>query len=418
MPGKQNRESSALQPNCTYSAITPAAAQPTSKPRFHTGPTRSRLAVAILCPLLLLLNGCAYYMYRGGASRSARSGADTSTNAGIRQWSYPVGLGQNRFPYGPLVGFTSIPGGIFVGDLFGNISSISTNGLSAWTYPTGGIGATPNAVGIDGSVYALNSATLYAVSSSGVLEWTFSPPQGLSPANLAIARDGTIYTGDQCGFGNYARNCNFYTPTISPAVSEDGTIYSGVIYGSAPPSGVMFALNSAGGLIWNETNYVGTPAIASYGILYVLSLDQTQLYALNTSGSLLWQVTDTMIPDQFTLPAISPLGTVYVGTAFAGLWAIDSMGNVLWKTTLDGNSNFFAPPSIGGDGTIYIAYTSLYAVNPGPPPSVKWSTPLCGGEADVYAGRDEPVIGLDGTIYMILDGVSANVPPCPLEAFH
>jgi hypothetical protein len=41
---------------------------------------------------------------------------------------------------------------------------------------------------------------------------------------------------------------------------------------------------------------------------------------------------------------------------------------------------------------------------------------LCGGEG-VYAGLDEPEIGLNGTIYMILDGyTSGEQAPCSLQA--
>jgi outer membrane protein assembly factor BamB len=368
-------------------------------------------------------------MYRQGQTRTGHSGIDTSSNAGTLQWSLNLGWGQNQFPFGPLIGFTpsNSSGGIFMGDLFGNLYSISTNGTVAWSLPLpGGIGATPSAIGVDGTVYAAQSGgSLFAVGSDGVLKWTYSPPGGLSRTDLNIASDGTIYTGNQCGvfyalnpdgtvkwtFSAFQRDCSFYTTEISPAIGSDGTIYGGVNYGTQ--GGVLFALSSSGTLLWKSTSFIGTPAIAPSGNIYVLSLDREHLYVLNSGGILLWQV-NAPYQQEFTLPAIASDNTAYVGTAGAGLWAIDSTGFTKWKATPGGNTYFFAPATIGGDGTIYVAYTSLLAVNPDS--SLKWSTNLCSGIGG-YAGSDEPVIGGDGTIYMILDGPGTN-GPCPLQAFH
>jgi outer membrane protein assembly factor BamB len=428
MPGKQNPLSSALESNFTYAATTPAAIPDKYRAQASKYPFRqaaSRLALVILCPLLVALSGCAWPMYRNGATRTGRSAIDTSSNTGTLQWSFNFGLGQNVFPYGPVVGYTSLSGGIFVGDLLGNIYSISKGGTLAWTYSTGAVAATPNAVGIDGSVYAVQSGaggTLFAVSSAGVPEWTFAPPGGLSTADLAIARDGTIYVGNLCGvlyalnpngsikwkYSGFSKDCNLYTPTTSPAVGADGTIYAGV-------PGVLFALTSGGTFLWDSNAFAGKPAVAPSGLIYVLSEDYLHIYALNSVGVLQWQVT-TAFGQEFSLPAIAPDSSFYVGTAGAGLWAVDSTGTVKWQTSPNGQAYFFAPPTIGGDGTIYVAYNSLFAVNPDS--TLKWSTPLCKGEEGVVAGSDEPVIGLDGTIYMVLDLYAGDVPPCPLEAFH
>jgi outer membrane protein assembly factor BamB len=393
-------------------------------------PKISTLGLAASCLLLFILTGCQWSMYRQGQTRSGRSGIDTSSNTGTLQWSLNLGWGQNQFPFGPLIGFTpsNSSGGIFMGDLYGNLYSISTNGTVAWSISLpGGIAATPNAIGVDGTVYAAQSGgSLFAVGSDGVLKWTYSPPGKLSRTDLNIATDGTIYTGNQCGvfyalnpdgtvkwtFSAFQRDCSFYTTLISPAIGSDGTIYGGVDYGYNQ-GGVLFALSSSGTLLWQSTTFVGTPTVASSGDLYVLSLDREHLFVLNSAGVLQWQV-DAPYQQEFTLPAIGWDNTAYLGTAGAGLWAIDYTGVIKWKANPGGNMYFFAPPTIGGDGTIYIAYTSLLAVNPDS--SLKWSTNLCSGIGG-YAGIDEPVIGGDGTIYMILDGPGTQ-GPCPLQAFH
>ena len=413
-----------------FNAIANSLSEIEAKPSDRLHSIASRIAFMSSCLVLLFLTGCAWPMYRQGQTRSGRSGIDTSANTGTLLWNYNVGYGQNRLPLGPMVGLTGSSGGIFLGDLYGQIYSISTDGSLAWSVPlSGGIGAAPNAVGIDGSVYAPQpGGTLFAVSSSGTPTWTFAPSGGLSPADLAVATDGTIYTGNQCGvfyalnpdgsikwsYSGFQRDCNqFYTPTIFPAAGGDGTIYGGVNYGNS--TGVLFALSSSGSLIWRTSAFVGTPSIASSGMIYVISLDGQHLFALNSGGVLQWQV-NAPYQNKFTLPAIASDGTVYVGTAGAGLWSIAPTGIVNWQATPGGNRYFFAPPTIGGEGTIYIAYTSLLAVNPDS--SLKWSTSLCGGEG-VYASLDEPEIGLNGTIYMILDGyTSGEQAPCSRQAFQ
>jgi outer membrane protein assembly factor BamB len=381
-------------------------------------------------------------MYRQGASRTGRSGIDTSSNTGTVQTCYNVGLGQNQFPYGPVLGYTQLSGGIFLGDLFGTIYSISTNCTLAWTYPTGAPGATPNAVGLDGNVYAVQSGgPLFAINSNGVLLWTFAPTGGMSNASLAIDQDGTIYGGSQCGvfyalnpngsvkwhYDGFQKDCpGSYNPIISPAVA--GAAVGGVptIYSGVP--GVLFALTSSGSLLWQSTIYTGTPAVAPNGNIYVVSPEGQNIYALNSAGALQWQVpaqaSSSGTTANFSLPAIAPDSSLYVGTAGLGLWRIDSSGTIQWQATPNGYASFFGPPTIGGDGTIYTSSSctssicgsgNLFAVNSNS--TLKWSTILCGGEP-VDAFRDEPVIGLDGTIYMILDGYTSSVPTCPLEAIH
>jgi hypothetical protein len=393
-----------------------------------------RLMSGTLSGLLLLLSGCQWDMYRGGLSRDGQSTVNTSGNKGSLEWSCCDVVGQNTYPFGPVIGVaSSTGGGIFIGDIYGNVYSINPAGKVVWTTATNSIGATPNAVGIDGDALVLNG-DMFDVSESGV-QWTFAPPTmvPLSTANLAVDLNGTIYTGDECGVfyalnpngtinwqftGFEARPCNSqaFSPTITPAVSADDTIYTGIETQTFPQySGVLFSLSSSGTLNWSTDTYVGTPAVFPNGNILVRSLDTSTLYALNSSGALQWELSAGE-GQNFTLPAIASNNTVYVGTAFDGLWSISPSGTVIWKASPDGNSNFFAPPTIGGDGTIYIAYTSLYAVNPNG--TTKWSAPLCNGNQSIFAENDEPVIGNGGVVYMLIDGFTGDVDSCPLQAFN
>src|SRR5215469_1097007 len=393
----------------------------------------SILMIAFLISLMLVTSGCGWPMYRQGAARAGRSGIDTSSNTGTVQTCYNFGLGQNQFPYGPLLGYTGGTGGIFLGDLSGNIYSISTDCTLAWMYPTGAPAATPNGVGLNGDVYATQSGgTLFAINASGGLDWSFAPTGGMSNAELAIGQDGTIYGGSQCGvfyafnpngtvkwkYTGFQKDCpGSFNPIISPAVSgatvgAEATIYSGV-------PGVLFALTASGSPLWHSTTFTGTPAVAPNGNIYVTSQYGQNIYALNSAGVLQWQLTAPGT-QTFSLPAIAPDSSLYVGTAGGGLWWIDSNGKIKWQVTPNGYAYFFSPPTIGGDGTIYAVSActticeaaNLFAVNPSG--TLKWSATLCGGQTGVDAARDEPVIGLDGTIYMTLD-LFTTLTTCPLE---
>lgn len=414
-----------------------------SPSRQETCLSRSRLGLAVPCLLLVLITSCAWPTYRQNPARTGRSSINTSSNTGTLQWSYSLGFGQNQLPFGPVVGITSpTQGGIYLGDLLGNLYSLTPAGNLAWmiTLPNG-IAATPNAVGSDGTIYVLaptQNGELYAVSPSGNLNWTFSPPGGPSRADLAVYTNCTaaagcqsaIYVGNQCGvlyalnsdgsvrwtFGTFQRDCSLYTPTTSPAIAADGTIYAGIVDNINDGTGVLFALNSGGTLLWSTTAYgAGTPAVdGNSGNIYVRSFDLQHLYAFNSAGALQWKV-DAPYQVDFSLPAIAADGTVYIGTTGQGLWAFNSNGTIKWQASPGGQS-YVETPTIGGDGTIYASTIlgSLLAINPDS--TLKWSTTLCGG-AGGTPFDNEPVIGLDGTIYMILE-YSSNEAPCPLEAFH
>jgi len=405
----------------------------------------NRLKLAIPCLLLSLFTGCAWPVYRGNPGRTGRSGIDTSSNQGDRQWAFHTGFGPQDSVSGPVVGITSpTTGGIYVGDLGGILYSVTPAGKLAWKISLPVLNsASPNAIGTDGTVYvADNFGSLYAVSSTGTLEWSFPIPGGLSPAKIATFTDctpaagcqTTIYTGNHCGvfealdsggnvkwtFSAFQRSCRVDTPTISPAIASDGTIYSGVAYAEPPgTTGQLFALNSNGTLIWSSTAYAGTPAIdPNSGILYVVSLDRLHLYALNSQGVLEWQFD---APQMLTLPAIASDGTIYVGSWGSGLWALNPNGTTKWQTQLP--LYFDSPPIIGGDGTIWIIEGLhppeqlgwLWAFQPDSTAAIYELT--CEGNGGDLGGN-EPVIGTDGTIY-VQDYVQySGGSSCPLEAFQ
>lgn len=392
--------------------------------RFRPLSSQIKLLPILIC--VALTSGCNWVMYRGNALRNGRAVTDTSKLTGTVFWSVSSpGFGYFYIPSGPVVGSGPT---IYAGGLDGNLYAFKSDGSLKWTYSTGITpGAVLTAAGIaqDGTVYATNGA-VFAVSSSGTLKWKFVLPGPGIPFEPAIASDGTLYFGDQCG-GIYA-----LTPTGSvkwvfteyqspgciegisdgdpigpaPAIAADGTIYAWV-----QNANVLVALTPAGSLKW-IAGFSGDPVVgATTGTIYLR--DGNHLTALNPDGSFKWQIN---VISYFSQPALGTDGTIYLGTNEQGLLAINPDGTVKWTYRSD---LAFVTPTIGGDGTIYVPAldTVLHAVDPNG--TVKWTMDWS-SVTTCAVNFNEPAIGPDGTVYIIPDNGGSGFcnPVGPLIAVH
>jgi outer membrane protein assembly factor BamB len=155
---------------------------------------------------------------------------------------------------------------------------------------------------------------------------------------------------------------------------------------------------STGKLKWKFVTggYVGSPAVAADGSVYVCSGDGN-LYAVDQTGSAKWQVPNGVQPDFGPPdPVIGPDGTIYFGSSDGKLYAVDSAGHVKWSfATGPGEDGFHivSSPAVGSDGTLYAAALdgNLYALDPDG--SLRWT-------AAIDARAVAPTIGPDGAIYI------------------
>ncbi len=130
-----------------------------------------------------------------------------------------------------------------------------------------------------------------------------------------------------------------------------------------------------------------SPAISPDGTIYIGSSDH-KLYAFNADGSIKW--TNRLEWAVGNSPAIGSDSTVYVGN-FNKLYAFNSDGSIKWTNRLKGT---IKSPAIGTNDIVYIGSLSdkiLYALTNG---VVIWSNII---EDGIYTC---PAIGLDGTIYV------------------
>jgi outer membrane protein assembly factor BamB len=148
---------------------------------------------------------------------------------------------------------------------------------------------------------------------------------------------------------------------------------------------------------------LASPAISPNGTIYIGSYDRN-IYALNPDGSVQWS---TNLPPPIYIyfgtytavygtPAIGADGTIYVPSENGRLLALDpSDGAVKWtySPSMIAVEGMYSSPALGTDGTIYVGSydRNLYAIHPNG--TNKWSSRF---DSTIFAS---PAVGPDGTIY-------------------
>lgn len=212
-----------------------------------------------------------------------------------------------------------------------NLVAFNSKGTLKWSYKpsretTNGEITSLLAVAPDGTIYAEANPLLLAINPNGSLKWSHRlEGEDSSIRTLAIASDGTIYMGedngklyaiDSSGHLNWtfaARNVN-----VAAAIGRDGTIY---VAGDK-----LYALTPSGKVKWSYVTGQGDeagaeqPCIDANGTTYFLTPEpHHNLIALNSDGALKWshKMQDYT---EYTSPSIGPDGGLYVGSMDGGLY--------------------------------------------------------------------------------------------------
>ena len=284
-------------------------------------------------------------------------------------------------------------------------------GTVKWSFvPTGNWGsflASP-AIARDGTVYVGDQWDhLRAIKPDGTEKWMFETERQHEDASASVAADGTVYAVDNDS-NLYALNPDGSlrwkiaypedasintTPTIGP----DGTIYVGARENNIDN---LFAFNPDGSKKWSTltAGYItAPPSIAPDGTIYVHSYSK-YLEAYRPDGSFIWQFDmggTGWLEYNHSSPAIGPDGAIYVGGgdySDPALFAVNADGTQRWRFPTAGHVT--SSPAIGPDGTIYVGdwARKLYAVNPDG--TMKWEYGTGGWVLS------SPAVGSDGTIYV------------------
>ena len=322
-------------------------------------------------------------------------------------------------------------------------TTIDISQYISWTYVTKQIYWSSPAISDDGTIYIGSSYqlttgetdSLYAISSSGSLEWEYetgvdSPIRGAP----VVGGDGTVYClvyvladtnthlyalnsdgSFKWRYQNLYESINPSWGELTPALSTQEVIY-------APGGNKLYAINSSGELVWQYPAVTGgpsfsTPAIGASGAIYANTSDG--IYAVNPDGTLKWKYEIESYEKSYSPPALSSQETVYVGGGGSSpgcnddyVYAISADGELLWRFNTE--LLVIGSLAVDSDGTIYVGTTSkgsikqagqcgiFYAINPDG--SEKWSYDTSvdfvgdvpDAQTDIYSS---PTIGADGTIY-------------------
>ncbi len=248
---------------------------------------------------------------------------------------------------------------------------------------------------------------------------TFSCPEikwklytDVSVSTPAISEDGTIYLG----LLSYSLNnliainpngtVKWYYETgdwvkSSPAIGEDGTIYFG------SDAGDLYALYPNGTLKWcthlGPGWVLGSPAIDQNGIIYSADVVGSSVYAVYPNGTIKWIFeTDSWV---YSSPAIAQDGTVYIGSDDHYFYSINQNGGLNWRYRV--GDSIQGAPAIADDGTIYFGCWDEYLYALYPNGDLKWRVSV-GNDID----GSSPAIGADGMIYIgSINGKIVSVYP-------
>lgn len=239
-------------------------------------------------------------------------------------------------------------------------------------------GSSP-AVGLDGTIYVgAEDGNLYAVSSDGVIKWSYTLSTGTYKyirSTPSIGADGTIYVGQWDTHKVYAltdegdhADLSWQSPDVgavafsSPAIGDDGTVY---ICGCGLTRGLSALDGNDGSLKWRFTTgsspgawNQGSPAIGPDGIIYFASED-SHVYAIYDAGDhyvLEWSYYVNLPHNQgISSPAVADDGTIYVGWVGwneDNFFALNSDGTLKWALPFP--NRVMSSPAIAYDGTIVV----------------------------------------------------------------
>lgn len=151
------------------------------------------------------------------------------------------------------------------------VTMFSRDGTPAWSLEVTSHQLTQAALGEDGTIYAGDGKSLYAVSTAGNLSWKYDAADGCCIGSPVVDADGTIYFSSAASVTALGRDGQLkwsaktrHDIRTSPTLAADGSIYLGASDG-------LLALNSADGSekwLAAAPSAYSAPAIAPDGTVY------------------------------------------------------------------------------------------------------------------------------------------------------
>lgn len=396
-------------------------------------------SISLLIVILLLLSEAPFLSQNATASPSDEGAGVADSYA--EEWSFSDMIPADA----PRVG----PGGniyFYLSD--GTFCSLSPEGRIQWTYDVNG---TPYgyAFSSDGDIYVFSDA-LYDISPNGSLKWSIAieNPEKKAPEML-VSPSGTLYL---VLYNVYAISSGGRLEWTYSA-SEGGPFYYGtltsnnsLVAGSDTNDSVV-AMDSGGNFLWDQkiNRFAAGIFFSSMGAVLVTD-DGGRTYAFSPAGIPLWNrsfedfqispggqiyVFENGLPPRYRV--LSPLNgeemwnfsadyVVFSGNstvlAYADdgltLYSLDAGGRIQWEYHKSVDSLWFASSVVNSSGVIFFAvcqtnspYYFIYSIIPGEMDAKLIATPSIRSPAVA-----DPLIGTDaqGDFYLWNGGISAYGP--------
>lgn len=241
----------------------------------------------------------------------------------------------------------------------GRFHAYRSDGTALWTAGQTGCsdGITPT-MGSDGTIFAQDcGGTLHAYTPSGTEKWASPWGGDLAPATSDARGNTYVSTGYVSGqYVSFDPNGNIrWTSPWSKTwcggpmrLGPDGNLYSSEYYGTV----VYVRDPTTGNILRQQPNlYGGIQAIGADGTLYSASYQTVQ--ATDLYGAIKWKAT---VPSNIYLQdlVVDSAGKVFCMTEENQLFAFSNTGAQLWSLQLPKSNWQTLPPIIGTDGTIYL----------------------------------------------------------------
>lgn len=272
-------------------------------------------------------------------------------------------------------------GTIYAGSANGSMLAVTPGGAPDFVYGAGGHYSSAPAISATGTLFygqgnadaGVSGGVIFALEPGDSLNWSRDAPDYSPHFSPVIDADGVYLL--PYGNGLYAFNPasgdRNWTFTMSgemtshaPAISSDGIICFGATDG-------VYAVTTDGELLWHyemSMLEIFSPVIGTDGTIYVGTRDGNEavhpaFFALNPDGTLKWSFSSY---GGAAPPIVGSDGTIYWPTMKNRLLAFSEEGELKWIFVLPGRAEWSSEaPALSPDGTLFMGTTTgvLLAIN-------------------------------------------------------
>ncbi|MDK2956428.1 MAG: hypothetical protein PWQ57_1924 [Desulfovibrionales bacterium] len=271
-------------------------------------------------------------------------------------------------------------GTIYIGNGNGFLYAFSPDLSPQWIYNSGSAIESSPAISSNGTIYILNNGGEFHALYPDKTVWVAidTGTGQFSRSGVSISKNGTCYFADNSGvIYSWTPGASSVTTMLSTGASSTGVIAissNGTLY--VPVGSELWAVSPAGTKLWAYPagGTVLSPAISDNGTIYVTNYGSTSastksVHAVNPDGTAQW----TYAPSEhfgtgvdyqvLNGPTLSSNGTIYFPIS-GQVCALSPAGSLKWCYDTGSTSDITQPVALAPNGTLYFgsASSKIFAV--------------------------------------------------------